>query len=147
MVGLGHCFFPLLHLLCGILNSILFTGVGKNDSKRSIIGVVWGNCCCHVWKRYVARQISFQPQIVLSLWFNIFGFFRLAASYLLGACILVLNSVLRIESKSGRNLPCLAAFPDCRWLYRSIEFGTFLSRSAFQCEQKCYSGNDKATHR
>lgn len=135
---------PLLLPLCGILNSILFTGVGKNGSKQNIIWVVWGDYRCRFWKRWIAGQIDFFSASN-SVFFKFL--FRLATSYLLGACVLVFNSILWIESKSGRNLPCITAFSDRRWLYRSIKFRTVLSRSAFQCKQKCYSGNDKATHR
>lgn len=138
---------PLLFPSCGILNSFPFTGVGKNGSKQNKIWIVWGDYRCRFWRRWIAGQIDFfsASNSVLSFFFDLF--FRLATSYLLGACVLVFNSILWIESKSGRNLPCITAFPDRRWLYRSIKFRTILSRSAFQCKQKCYSGNDKATHR
>lgn len=142
----GHFISPLP--LCGILNSVLFTGIGKNHGKQNLSSLRRLKLS-FVEEKNSKTDRSLSASILCYSYscLTFFFFFRLAASYLFRACVLVFNSILWIESKSGRNLPCITAFPDCRWLYRSIKFRTILSRSAFQCKQKCYSGNDKATHR
>ena len=72
---------------------------------------------------------------------------RLAASYLLRACVLVFNSILWIKPEGWRDLPCLTALAHRRRLHRSIKFWEVLPRFTLQCKQKCYGRNDKKTYR
>ena len=72
---------------------------------------------------------------------------RLAASYLLRACVLVFNSILWIKPEGWRDLPCLTALAHRRRLHRSIKFWEVLPRFTLQRKQKCYGRNDKKTHR
>jgi len=59
---------PLLLHMCGILNSTLFIGVGKNDSKQNTIWVV-------SWKRRIAGQIDYFSSLKFSVKFVFNNFF------------------------------------------------------------------------
>lgn len=78
---------------------------------------------------------------------HFFLYFRFAASYLLGTCILVFNSILRAKPEGWRDLPRIPALAYCRRLYRSIKLREVLLRAALQRQPECYCRNDKKAYR
>lgn len=99
----------------------------KDDDTQSILGL---NCSYNISRSY---DLVFPP--------------RFAASHLLRTCVLVFNSLLRIKPEGWRDLPCITTLAHCGWLHRPIKFREVLLRFTLQRQPKCYSWNDKKTHR